>query len=215
MIYEDVAGFVIPRWRGGVEGSAPPVCLAPWRSASAEVARLIVDAVGVGVDDVFVDLGSGDGSVVMAVSSMTGCVGVGVEVSVPLVRLARATAVSSSVGPRAADRNNRNVFLHELIGTRGLAGATVVYVWLLGGGLDVVVGLIAEAVAVGSVRAVVTVGDVAAFEPLGVFREVGLVSALRAGEVVGSVPLSVSRVGGGGVDWRDSGVGRIGLDGGC
>ena len=117
MIYEDVAGFVIPRWRGGVEGSAPPVCLAPWRSASAEVARLIVDAVGVGVDDVFVDLGSGDGSVVMAVSSMTGCVGVGVEVSVPLVRLARATAVSSSVGPRAADRNNRNVFLHELIGS--------------------------------------------------------------------------------------------------
>ncbi len=199
MIDEDVAGFVIPRWRGGVEGSAPPVCLAPWRSASAEVARLIVDAVGVGVDDVFVDLGSGDGSVVMAVSSMTGCVGVGVEVSVPLVRLARAKAVSSSVGRRGVDRNDRNnrtVFLHELIGARGLAGATVVYVWLLGGGLDVVVGLIAEAVALGSVRAVVTVGDVAGFESLGVFREVGLVSALSAGEVVGSVPLSVARVGG-------------------
>ena len=92
----------------------------------------------------------------------------------------------------------RNVFLHELIGARGLAGATVVYVWLLGGGLEVVVGLIAEAVALGSVRAVVTVGDVAGFEPLGVFREVGQVSALSAGEVVGSVPLSVARVGGSG-----------------
>ena len=73
-----------------------------------------------------------------------------------------------------------------------------VYVWLLGGGLEVVVGLIAEAISLGSVRAVVVVGDVAGFEPLGVFREVGLVSALSAGEVVGSVPLSVVRVGGGG-----------------
>ena len=199
MIDEDVAGFVIPRWRGGVEDSAPAVSLAPWRSASDEVARLIVDAAGVGVDDVFVDLGSGDGSVVMAVSSLAGCVGVGVEVSAPLVRLARANAASSTVGRRGVDRqdrNGRNVFLHELIGARGLAGATIVYVWLLGGGLEVVVGLIAEAVSLGSVRAVVIVGDVAGFEPLGVFQEVGLVSALSAGEVVGSVPLSVARVGG-------------------
>ena len=192
MIDEEIAGFVIPRWRGGVEDSAPALCLAPWRSASAEVAALIVDEVGVGVDDVFVDLGSGDGSVVKAVSSMAGCVGVGVEVSASLVRLARGAA--APVGTRGVPRT---VFLHELIGARGLAGATVVYVWLLGGGLEVVVGLIAEAVSVGSVRAVVVVGDVVGFGPLGVFREVGLVSAMSAGGVVDLVPLSVVQVGGG------------------
>lgn len=84
---EDRAGFVIPRWRGGTDPAVPPVCLAPWRAAPEALAPILVDAVGIRRGDVFVDLGSGDGSVVNGVVARVGCCGVGIEASGDLVVL--------------------------------------------------------------------------------------------------------------------------------
>ena len=157
-----VPGFVVPSWSSGVSPRVEPICLAPSRRAPDDLARLIVDSVGVGRDDVFVDLGSGDGSVVASVVESAGCFGVGVEAVGELVVLARERASARGVGDRV-------LFLHELIGVRGLLGATVACCWLLPGGLDVVVDLIEVAVASGSFRALVVVGDSSPFAAVGSF----------------------------------------------
>ena len=111
---EDRPGFLVPCWSRSDGLGAPPVCLSPWRRAGAEVGRLIVEAAGVGPDDVFVDLGSGDGSVVLDVVERTGCVGVGIEAASDLVALSVPRATRLSGG--------RAVFLQEVIGSRGLGG---------------------------------------------------------------------------------------------
>ena len=171
VVRDEIPGFVVPSWRG--DGDVPAVSLAPWRCAPAGIATVIVDGVDVRKGDVFVDLGSGDGVVVNGVVERSGCFGVGVEASSALVGCAWADALTRGVGDRV-------VFLHELIGARGLSGATVVYVWLLPGGVELVVDLIRNAVGSGSVRAVVSVGDVAGLGGLGRFEEIGRVASLDA-----------------------------------
>ena len=90
-----VPGFVVPSWSSGVSPEVEPICLAPWRRAPDDLARFIVDGVGVGRDDVFVDLGSGDGSVVASVVESAGCFGVGVEAVGELVVLGARARVGS------------------------------------------------------------------------------------------------------------------------
>ena len=111
---EDRPGFLVPGWSRSDGLGAAPVCLSPWRRAGLDVAELIVSAGRVGPDDVFVDLGSGDGSVVLDVVGRTGCVGVGIEAASDLVALSVRSAGRLSAG--------RAIFLHELIGSRGLSG---------------------------------------------------------------------------------------------
>ena len=117
-----------------------------------------------------VDLGSGDGRVLSVVASRTGCSGVGIEASARLVQRARVIAGECGVGDRV-------VFFHELIGWRGLGGATVVYAWLLPGVSGLLAGLAREALALGGLRAVVLVG------------EAGEVGELGPVEVIGEVPV--------------------------
>ncbi len=149
--YEDEAAFagaVVPAWSSGVERPpASAVSLAPWRRAPAVLSALLVDELSIVDRDVFVDLGSGDGSLVIDVARCSGCRGVGVDASADLVGRSR----------RAAAGLDRVRFLHELIGVRGLAGATVVFAWLLPPAFPVVSGLVAGAAA-GSLRAFASVG---------------------------------------------------------
>ena len=177
---EDVPGFVVPRWRAvagaAVERAAgsvdvPAVCLAPWRPAPDLVVDLVVERVGVGASDLVVDLGSGDGRVLVRLAVRTGCRAIGVEASARLV--ARSRALS-----RAAGVAGRVVFLHELIELRGLRGASVVYCWLLPGSAELVKGLVGEVLAGGGdlLRGLVIVGDL------------GDLGSLGVGEVIGEIP---------------------------
>lgn len=134
---EDRPGFLVPGWSRSDGLGAAPVCLSPWRQAGIDVAELIVSSAAVGPDDVFVDLGSGDGSVVLDVVERSGCVGVGIEAASDLVSLSVPRAARLSRG--------RAVFLQEVIGSRALGGVTVLYCWLLPSAAGVVQALIEDA----------------------------------------------------------------------
>ena len=173
---EDVAGFVVPRWRvvrdGRLDAIDSPVCLAPWRPAPSVVVELLVAKVWVGMSDLVVDLGSGDGRVLVELASRVGCRGVGIEASARLVARSRGVAAAAGVGDRVS-------FLHELIGSRGLHGATLVYVWLLPGSSELLCSLVGE---------VLTAGGGDRFRGLVVVGEVGDLSSLGTGGVIGEVP---------------------------
>ena len=118
-----------------------------------------------------VDLGSGDGCVLVQLASKRGCRGIGIEASARLVARARAMAGAAGVSARVS-------FLHELIGCRGLRGASVVYCWLLPGSSGLVCSLVEEVLAGGGncYRGLVVVGEIGDLGPLG------------PGEVIGEVP---------------------------
>ncbi len=121
--------------------------------------------------DVFVDLGSGDGSVVRAVAARSGCAAVGVEASADLVIASRRVPPVVGSGPV--------VFLHELVGRRPLSGATAVFAWLLPSALPLIDSMVSEALPLGGLRAVAVVGPVEGLRPVGSYREVGRVSSSR------------------------------------
>ena len=185
-------GLVVPRWRGGTDPSVLPVCLAPWYPAPGDLPELLVHAVGIGPDDVFVDLGSGDGRVVNGVVGLKRCRGVGIEASGDLVRVARARA-------RVRRLEDRVTFLHELIGQRGLRGASVVYWWLLPGALGGLRRLIDSELrrspGSGGLRVLVTVGICPEVEAVAEFRTVARLECPVASGQSGLVDLRCARVG--------------------
>ena len=69
-------------------------------------------------------------------------------------------------------------FLHELIGARGLRGATLVYCWLLPGSSDLVRSLVSE----------VLEGDGEFFRGLVVVGDIGEWPALEGVQVIGEIP---------------------------
>ena len=101
-----------------------------------------------------VDLGSGDGRALVELALRTGCRAIGVEASGQLVARSRALSRASGVADRV-------VFLHELIGLRGLRGASLVYCWLLPGSAELVKALVGEVLAAGGdlLRGLVVVGE--------------------------------------------------------
>ena len=180
---EDRSGFLVPAWSRSDGLGATPVCLSPWRRAGAGLAELIVREAPVGADDLFVDLGSGDGSVVIDVVDRSGCVGVGIE--------AAADLVSASV--RAAERlpRGRVIFLHEVIGGRGLVGATVVYVWLLESAAPTVRAVIEDALLSGDLRTLIVVGDLAGALDFGPAEVIGRVQQVASRGPAGPLLRSV------------------------
>lgn len=175
---EDRAGFIVPRWRAGDAligrrgldsgGGLSTVCLAPWRPAPGLVVDLLIAEVGVGPSDVVVDLGSGDGRVLTKLALKCGCRGIGIEASASLVARARAMAAPGGVADRVS-------FLHELIGARGLRGATVLYCWLLQGASGLVRSLYEEVTGFGddSFRGLVVVGEIGEWKLLASSRVIG------------------------------------------
>lgn len=181
---ESCAGFTVPHWRRETDSvvrglRGPGLCLAPYRSSPPEAVDLLIEILGLGSTDVFVDLGSGDGSLVVSVAERSGCRAVGVEAAGSLIRSSRRSL------PRAC--RHRVSFLHELVGARTLSGATVVYVWLLAGYPAFVQRAIRGAVRSGSLRALVMVGprvpDVA-LDAYGPFVDVGVMRPLPLPGVV-------------------------------
>ena len=131
-----------------------------------------------------VDLGSGDGRVLIDLASRTGCRGVGIEASANLVRAAAGLAAEAGV-------DRRVMFLHELIGARGLRGATLVYCWLLPGSASLVRWLVADLVGGGVGTGVESgLGGERSdqFRGLVVVGDLGEWSRLEEARVIGEVP---------------------------
>ena len=186
---EDRSGFLVPAWSRSDGLGATPVCLSPWRRAGAGLAELIVREAPVGADDLFVDLGSGDGSVVIDVVGGSGCVGVGIE--------AAADLVSASVRAAEGLPPGRAIFLHEVIGGRGLVGATVLYVWLLESAAPTVRAVIEDALSSSGLRTLIVVGDLARALDFGPARVIGRVQQVASRGPAG--PLLRCAVSGSGV----------------
>lgn len=184
---ESWAGFAVPHWRRETDSPVPEVrapsfCLAPFRRSPPEAVDLLVTGAGLSSDDVLVDLGCGDASLLVEAASRTGCRCVGVEASAVLVFEARARVSSSAVSGLIAVE-------HADAASRPLAGATVVYSWLLPGGLEGIAARVDRAVPRG-LRAFVVVGSPGAFARFGRFERLGQLRLDPAGQ---SAPVWMKR----------------------
>ena len=88
----------------------------------------VVDAMlalaGVGPGDTLIDLGSGDGRIVITAAQRFGVPGIGVEIDPRLIALARANAQAAGVGDKAR-------FVEQDLFTTDLRGASVITLYLL------------------------------------------------------------------------------------
>ncbi|NIR35472.1 MAG: methyltransferase domain-containing protein, partial [Actinobacteria bacterium] len=72
--------------------------LGPFLSTPASLLEPLLEVADPGPDDVVVDLGCGDGRLVVAAASAFGCRSVGVESSETLARKAEASAAAAGLG---------------------------------------------------------------------------------------------------------------------
>ncbi|MGH8705496.1 MAG: SAM-dependent methyltransferase [Burkholderiales bacterium] len=102
---------------------------APFITTPEEVVERMLTLAGTGREDFVVDLGSGDGRIVIAAARKFGARGLGVDIDPKLVLLARENARRAGVAERAAFEE-RDVFKTDL------ARASVVTIYLLPSLLD-------------------------------------------------------------------------------
>ncbi len=101
-----------------------PSIRAPFVTTPEEVVERMLALAGTGPRDYVVDLGSGDGRIVIAAAKLFGARGLGVDIDPRLVELSRANARRAGVAERAAFEE-RDVFRTDL------SRATVVTIYLL------------------------------------------------------------------------------------
>ena len=102
---------------------------APFVTTPDEVAERMLAVAGTREDDFVMDLGSGDGRIVIAAAKKVGARGLGVDIDARLVALARDNARRAGVAGRVA-------FEERDVLTTDLGRATVVTVYLLPSLLD-------------------------------------------------------------------------------
>ncbi len=109
----------------GVTGHAPAAEIAaPYVPTAPSVVDRMLEIAKVGADDFVIDLGSGDGRIVIAAASKYGARGFGVEIDRKLIALANANA-------RAAGVSDRVQFHYRDLFATDLTPATVVTIYLL------------------------------------------------------------------------------------
>lgn len=119
------ASLALPRIvRGQVAKPAEPVDGGPFVPTPDVVVSRMLELAGAGRDDLVVDLGSGDGRLVIEAARRHGARGLGVEREARLVDLARAAAEKAGVSDRVSFRQG-DIFETDL------RGATVVTLYLL------------------------------------------------------------------------------------
>ena len=146
-----------------------PSKLAPFNPTSDEGIAAAVQLGGIGPTDVVYDIGCGDGRFLVA-AARAGAIAIGIERDSVLVARARARAeealpdITSTFGP-AADGGPRVRIVHGDAATSAdLAGATVVFVYLVPTGLKIVRPLL-EAVVAGGGRVVSNIFSVPDWTP--------------------------------------------------
>lgn len=108
----------------GAARAQAPIEQAPFITTPPEVVERMLALAGTGAQDFVVDLGSGDGRIVIAAAQKFGARGLGVDLDPRLVALSRDNARAAGVADRAAFEQ-RDVLLTDL------AAATVVTLYLL------------------------------------------------------------------------------------
>lgn len=103
-----------------VPSRVPDIHFTPTRQAIAEAMLALA---GTGPNDTVVDLGSGDGRLVVLAAQLHGARGVGVEIQAPLVALAREVAAEAGVADRVR-------FVEGDLREADLSAATVVVLYL-------------------------------------------------------------------------------------
>lgn len=122
-----VGAFIVVVLSALTEGQALAVedDSSPYAPTPNEVVNVMLKTAAVKPQDVVVDLGSGDGRIVIAAAKNFGASkAVGIEISPNLVRIARENAVKAGVADRVEFRND-DLFQYDL------GSATVVTLYLL------------------------------------------------------------------------------------
>jgi hypothetical protein len=99
---------------------------APFITTPADVVEEMLRFAGTGPSDLVVDLGSGDGRIVITAAKTFGARGLGIELDGPLVLKARAAAAAAGVGERAT-------FVVGNVLFADISQASVVTIYLLPG----------------------------------------------------------------------------------
>eukprot|EP00741_Cyanophora_paradoxa_P007805 tig00001214_g7551.t1 len=100
--------------------------VAPWWATSVSVVAAVNDELRLVAEDVVVDLGSGDGRVVIQAARAAGCRAEGIELDAGLVGRARAEAVAAGVDHLVAFRQ-----LDFMSDDFSMSDYTVIFVYLL------------------------------------------------------------------------------------
>jgi SAM-dependent methyltransferase len=98
----------------------------PFITTPPEVVEQMLSMAGTGPADLVVDLGSGDGRIVIAAAQTFGARGLGIELDAGLVARSRENAIAAKVGDKVA-------FVQGDVLVADISGATVVTVYLLPG----------------------------------------------------------------------------------
>ena len=106
----------------GNEYETPP----PFITSPPEVVERMLEMAGTRPDDLVIDLGSGDGRIVIAAAQKFGARGVGIELDRALVQRSRQLAQQAGVSERAS-------FVHGDVLAADISRASVVTVYLLPG----------------------------------------------------------------------------------
>lgn len=102
---------------------------APFITTPDSVVQRMLELAGTRADDVVVDLGSGDGRIVIAAAHRFGARGIGIELDRGLVELSRRNAEAAQVAARVS-------FVQGDVLTADLSQASVVTLYLLPGLID-------------------------------------------------------------------------------
>ncbi len=106
------------------EPEKQPVNAGPYVPSPESVVSKMLDMAGVGPDDTLLDLGSGDGRIVLTAAKLRGARGVGIEIDAKLVALSTEAARREGVADRAR-------FVRADLFATDVSSATVVTIYLL------------------------------------------------------------------------------------
>ena len=101
-----------------------PVNAGPYVPSPDTVVSQMLEMAGVGPADVLIDMGSGDGRIVLTAVKLRGAQGLGIEIDERLVALSREAAVRDGVAERAK-------FVRQDLFNTDVSSATVVTIYLL------------------------------------------------------------------------------------
>jgi len=103
---------------------AAAVNAGPYVPSPEGVVSEMLDMAGVGPDDQLIDMGSGDGRIVLTAVKLRGARGLGIEIQEPLVALSNAAAKRDGIADRAR-------FVRQDLFKTDVSSATVVTLYLL------------------------------------------------------------------------------------